>query len=849
MNTLGRTLKSWVYRYKYPEYRLIADSHLFDPVFCTAKYPDIAASGIDPLLHYIQAGFAEPRQPHLYFDVDFYFSQVPALGESRANPLIHYIREGWRQGLQPNFLFNPLRYAEENSDVDFSKLDPFGHYLAFGMTEGRRPHLFFDPLYYRANNPDLDFTTLDPILHFIEFGRSQRRRPSLLFDMSWYADHTAVDAEMHRDLWQHYLDYGRSERKSPSPLFDPKYYEQNYQLENEPDLYRHYLINAVGDDDRKPCRWFDPRFYRQQYMPADNGNFWQDINPFAGKNRPGRQRKELLPFEHYLACGIRQAHYPNGDVLALAQKPLISIIVPVYNPSAAHLNNCIRSLLYQSYPHWQLCLADDCSTADHVRPSLAAWAAQDPRIQFVCLTENQGISGATNAAAALAQGEYLGFLDNDDELANDCLFRLVEEINRSDADLLYTDEDLIGEDGRRFSIFAKPDFNEELLFSHNYITHMVLCRRQLFMEVGGCRSAMDGAQDYDLFLRLAEVAKKISHVGEVLYHWRAAATSTSINHDQKSYADVSGMRALAEASERRGLTAEILPTDWKFYYRLRRLQAEQPLVAVIIHWYRPAEELVAWLTMLSRRAGYRNFQLVLFVDNPVCLEEISSYQAGTDQPISGHLIAANTSLAEMIIAGCRHAEGELLALVSCRLLELGPDWLAALVEYGTTPGIGAVGGRIEVDSGVSEITPVPTIDSTDPHYYAGFVQDCSVLLNGRHCAQQVRSVAVDLCLFARHNLTRAGDLQPEVFANLFILHDLCYRLQQLGLKNIYTPYATGQARPDYQRRVGAFDQREKETFQRQWRDLLAAGDPYYSLGILADHKIDGEKFRRWLLGS
>ena len=848
MNAFTRTIRSWKYRLKYPDYRLIADSHLFDPLFYATKYPDIAASGVDPLLHYIQAGYAEPRQPHPCFDVGYYYSQLPALRDSGQNPLVHYLTEGWRQGIKPNYLFCPQQYMAENADVNFGRREPLGHYLTRGEAAGRRPHPYFDPLYYRRVHPDIDLTAISPFGHYIASGLLERRRPSLEFDMAWYGDRTPVDEDMHRDLFRHYQDFGAAERKSPSPLFDPRFYEETYGLHDEKDLFRHYLLHGL-DDTIKPCPWFDPAFYRRQYLGQDSRKGFVKIGERWLKKGGGGFNAAVFPFADFLSRGIHQGHYPNGEVSALAEKPLISIIVPVYNPTIAHLNNCIRSLIYQSYPHWQLCLADDGSSADHVRPALSAWAEQDPRIKIVFLEKNLGISGATNAAAALAEGEYLGFLDNDDELANDCLFRLVAEINRSGADLLYTDEDLIGEDGRCFSVFAKPDYNEELLFTHNYITHMVLCRRQLYTEVGGCRPAMDGAQDYDLFLRLSERATKIAHIAEVLYHWRAAATSTSIHHEQKGYADAAGRLALTEACERRDLAAEILPTDWKFYYRLRRLQADQPLVAIIVHWLRPAEQLTTWLDMLFGRAGYRNFQLVVFVTDQAGLAAIEAYQAGTDQPIIGRLVATDTSLADIIKAGSRESEGELLALVGSRLMELGPDWLAALVEYGLAPGVGAVGGRIEVTEGEPAITPVPMLNDTNPHYYAGFIQDCSVLLNGRPCAQQVRSVSADLCLVPRHQLARAGGPEGEVFANLFVLHDLCYRLHHLGLKNIYTPYATGRISPGRGQEPTAADFLEKEAFQRKWQELLAAGDPFFSVYKLRAHQIAEDQFRAWLLGE
>ncbi len=295
-----------------------------------------------------------------------------------------------------------------------------------------------------------------------------------------------------------------------------------------------------------------------------------------------QQIGKCTSLEHYLRRGVYEQIFTDSRVAELPGKTVISIVVPVYNPAPHHLNNCIRSVLYQAYPHWQLCLCDDCSTEPHVRDLLADWEARDKRIQVICHEKNTGISGATNSAASIATGDYLGFLDNDDELTVDCLYQVVKILAKTGADLVYTDEDLIGEDGRSYSPFFKPDFNRELLLCHNYITHFVVTSRALFEQVGGCDPAMDGAQDFDLLLELTERAGGIAHVPEVVYHWRASATSTSVNHEQKSYADEAGRRAVTEAMARRGINGEVRTTEWKYYYRVLREVRERPPVTVIL---------------------------------------------------------------------------------------------------------------------------------------------------------------------------------------------------------------------------------------------------------------------------
>jgi len=341
--------------------------------------------------------------------------------------------------------------------------------------------------------------------YFVADKNYRRTKRSGLFDPEYYLDRVPGLQNTGKSPLIHYIDFGSTEGKSPSPFFDPVFYAKTYGISSATDSFIHYLTTGIFANHR-PCEWFDPDFYRQQYL---------------------KQESATTSLLHYQKSGQQQGLYPNADIYALAQKPLLSIIVPVYNVSSLHLNNCIRSVLYQSYPHWELCLVDDCSTDNNVRPLLEKWAAKDKRIKIDFLPKNSGISAASNKAVSLAAGDYLGFLDNDDELAVDCLYSLVQKINTETADLYYTDEDLIGEDGTQFSVFHKPDFNSQLLLSHNYITHFVLVRKSLFDTVGGFSSDKDGAQDFDLLLRLSEQARGIIHIPEVLYHWRASESHQS----------------------------------------------------------------------------------------------------------------------------------------------------------------------------------------------------------------------------------------------------------------------------------------------------------------------------------
>jgi glycosyltransferase involved in cell wall biosynthesis len=212
----------------------------------------------------------------------------------------------------------------------------------------------------------------------------------------------------------------------------------------------------------------------------------------------------------------------------------------------------------QLYPNWELCIADDGSTRPHIRKVLDEYQQRDSRIKVTYLTENQGISGASNAALALATGEFVGLLDHDDELAPWALLEVVKLLNQNpNLDFIYSDEDKLEPDGRRSEPFFKPDFSPDLLTSMNYICHFSVFRRELFDKVGGFRKGFEGSQDYDLILRVSEQTKNIAHIPKILYHWRKIPGSASGSVNAKSYAYHAAVKALEEALVRRGQSGKV----------------------------------------------------------------------------------------------------------------------------------------------------------------------------------------------------------------------------------------------------------------------------------------------------
>lgn len=814
-------------------FRRLKKSGLFNQEYYLLMNPDVVSAGINPLVHYLTNGFEDGRMPNAFFSPKYYMSLCPELQESHEEPLLHYLEHGWRKRLMPSLLFWPEYYMKQDPVLPDSLGDPLVHFFREGWAQGRKPSPYIDLSYYERLYPDVRQSGLNPLEHYLTIGIHEKRRPGPFFDIDWYLDKTPALHSFNGDIVNHYLKYGINENKSPLPLFDPDFYRKsNKDIEkNEIDLFAHYLRVGLAED-RRPCSWFDPKFYRQTYPDVD--------------------RDGIPPLQHYLEKGVYEGRYIEKSVQALLEKPLISIVVPVYNVDECYLNNCIRSVLYQSYPHWELCLADDCSTKGHVRTVLDKWSSLDSRIKTIFLDENRGIAGATNAGAGIAMGQYLGFLDNDDELAPQCLYEIVKNICKTGSDLMYTDEDLIGDSGKKFSSFYKPDFNRELLLCHNYVTHFVVVKKELFQKVGGLSSECDGAQDFDLFIKLTESAKKITHLPKILYHWRASESSTSINHSQKEYADEAGRRAVQAAMDRNDIQGIAERTKWKYFYRYKRKILAHPRISIIIQIENGGREIASLIGNLVSNNDYSHTEYIVIqkTGDALGLESVSN--SGSDLIL---LEGREDDIpAALLNEAASKSSGEYLVFMHENALTLSGTWVESLLEYGQEEDVGFVGGRVEMQDSEDVINlSIPDISDSSPAYYAAFFQGCSTYLNGLECSQEVLASTPQLSMISKSKFDELNGFDQKDFGKHFYHLDLCLRLYQRKYRNIYTPYCVAAPTDKKDFSIDNVSMRdwanEQLTFQQRWKLLLSAGDPYWNSSLLIENNIAEDKFLTWYSGE
>lgn len=530
----------------------------------------------------------------------------------------------------------------------------------------------------------------------------------------------------------------------------------------------------------------------------------------------------------------------------LRTKPLISIIMPVYNPAPDWLREAIESVRSQIYSEWELCIADDASTDPAIRDVLQHYQSLDPRIKVVFRAANGHISAASNSALEIAGGDWIALFDHDDLLSAHALFWMVEAINRSPgAGLLYSDEDKITENGVRTEPHFKCEWNYELFLSYNMISHLGLYRADLVREVGRFRLGFEGAQDYDLALRCIErlAPSQIVHVPRVLYHWRIHSASTAQAGDSKPYALLAGERALNEHIQRVGLRAraELQPRG---YYRVRfDLPVAQPLVSLIIPT-RNGEMLVRQcIDSILHKTTYRNYEILLVdngSDDPAALayfQELAQHPRirviRDDRPFN-YSALNNGAVAQ--------ANGEYVGLVNNDIEVISPDWLAEMMSYAIQPGVGAVGARLLYpDRTVQHAGVILGLGGVAGHSHKHFPADHPGYFFRAILTQELSAVTA-ACLVVRKETYRAvGGLEERALTVAFNDIDFCIRLKQAGYRNIYASYAElyhhesvtrgAENTPDKRARFQA----ECDYMKSRWADLLGA-DPAYSPNLTQDYE-------------
>ncbi|MCJ7688452.1 MAG: glycosyltransferase, partial [Clostridiaceae bacterium] len=423
-------------------------------------------------------------------------------------------------------------------------------------------------------------------------------------------------------------------------------------------------------------------------------------------NSIAKAKHYLLKNKDVLTFGITEGEYNiwlNKEILAdnkiqdeikeSLRKPLISIIIPVFNVDPNWLALAIKSVKNQLYENWELCLVDDCSTNQSTINYLRS--INDKNIKIKYFNENRGISAASNAALKMATGEYIALMDHDDEITKDALFEVVKAINKENPDLIYSDEDKIDKNGNKKNPFFKPDWSPDLLRSQNYICHFAVIRKKLMESIKGFRQGYEGAQDHDLFLRISEKTNNIYHIPKVLYSWREIETSITYNSLSKPYAQLAGLKAVNDHLNRVfNNSAYAEEKKYLFVYETRFPIKNIPLVSIIIPAIYEASYLKTCVNSILTESTYNNYEIIILLNyNSLKIKTKSWLKDLLNKHSRVKIIDINYPLfcSKLYNLGIMEAKGDVFIFLDNNTKVISKDWIEKLSEQAVRDDVGVVG--------------------------------------------------------------------------------------------------------------------------------------------------------------
>jgi glycosyltransferase involved in cell wall biosynthesis len=528
------------------------------------------------------------------------------------------------------------------------------------------------------------------------------------------------------------------------------------------------------------------------------------------------------------ADALRQMRLDTGS---FAVRPRISICVPVYKTSRALLTRCIESVMDQTYSNWELCLVDDGSADADLTALLQKFAQCDSRIRVAALKQNRGIAAATNEALRLSSGEYVAFLDHDDELAGFALSEVVKAINDSpDTDLFYSDEDKIDEQGRRYDAFFKPGWSPDLFRSCNYICHFVVMKRTLLERLGGLNESYSGSQDYEFLLRANELTQKVARIPKILYHWRAVPGSAAKSSSEKPEASRDGERALTAYLARTAPGAQVEEVG-ACRYRVRYPISGNPRVSILIPTgghksvFRAVDDVL-------EKTSYKNYEILL-IDNSRAtrVEEYAFRLAARKAPVQYvDWRGKPFNFAYMNNTAARMTVSPYLLFLNDDTAIIAGDWLSAMLEHAQRPEVGAVGAQLWYPNDlIQHAGVVMGIFANCSHAFKGLPGGVPHYFDFPNLIRNCSAVTGACLMVGRDKFFEAGAFDEANLAVAFQDVDLCLKLLELGYRNVYTPYARlyhyESATKTEKDKIP--DPAEDVFMKKKWARYIA-DDPYYN---------------------
>lgn len=530
--------------------------------------------------------------------------------------------------------------------------------------------------------------------------------------------------------------------------------------------------------------------------------------------------------------------------------PKFSVVVPLYHTPAKFLKDLVRSMMYQSYANWELCLVNASPEDVHLTSLLENWAMRDKRIRVIRLEKNLGIAQNTNAGIAASTGEFIAFLDHDDFLEPDALFCYADALNKDKTiDVFYSDEDKTDEYAAHyFYPHFKSDFNIDLLHANNYMCHFLAMRKSLVDTVGGLNEKFDGAQDYDFVLRLTENTKKIYHCPRILYHWRCSNQSTAANQGNKMYAIHAGKAALNAHYKRIGWNARAQEGAVDGWYQTKFTLKEEPLVSILIPNKDHTDDLDVCLNSFFERADYQNYEFIIIENNSVLPETFAYYEKIEKEHDNVKVVywEAGFNYSAINNFGFKFAKGDYIMLLNNDVELITPDIFQSMLGFCMRPEVGIVGAKLLYnDHTVQHAGVLVGAGGLADHVFKGIHEDDPGYMGRAISSQDVSAVTAACLLVKRSVYEEVGGLEDE-FQVAFNDVDFCLKVRKAGYLIVYDAdvklfhyESKSRGMEDTTERFIRFGN-EMMLLNSKWDILSTFVDPYYNpnLSYLEYYKIN-----------
>lgn len=654
----------------------------------------------------------------------------------------------------------------------------------------------------------------------------------------WYLENNPDVAASGMSAEDHYKNFGKAEGRLPcQPTVIDKFITRCKLF------FKVFLLLA---EENKSHLVAAKIFYREFRATSFEGLKHFIVKTFKQHERTkkGVDYKQWLVVNDAVDIGKLRLLAKNLEQISTA--PLISIVMATYNTPTTFLKAAIDSVLKQPYRKWELCIADDKSTNKETLSCLKHYEAADSRIKVIYRQRNGHISEATNSALTIVQGEFIAFMDHDDELHPSALTTLVKTIlKKPDAKFIYSDEDKIDEFGIRSEPHFKSDFNYELLLTQNYICHLAVFKTDLVKKLGGLNSNYNGAQDHDFVLRaIEEIApEQIVHIPKVLYHWRIHSASTAASTEAKPYAIEAGREAVKDHLQRTALNAIVSPHPIiPFWHRVKFNLASSTSIEIIIPTRDRIDLMRMCIESIVNKTTFNNYHITIVDNGSIEQETLDQFAKWkNNDKISILRDDSPFNYSRLNNQAAYKTKADLVCLLNNDIEIISPDWLEEMAGHAMRKDVGCVGARLWYPNDTLQhggvILGIGGIAGHSHKYWpkgdAGYM--------GRAVSTQALSAVTAACLMIKRSIYEEVGGLDEKIKVAFNDIDFCLRVRNAGYRNVWTPFAemyhhesASRGHEDNPEKIARFNA-EVEFMKNRWGKTLTT-DPYYSPHLTLEHE-------------